>query len=76
MSDQRNPESSEEAIQVGQRDIFEKFGILFTDVKEGRASSEMTLDAIRWHYVPSGGYYFRDGFSECRREWCDSERKC
>ena len=36
MSDQRNPESSEEAIQVGQRDIFEKFGILFTDVKGGQ----------------------------------------
>ncbi len=43
MSSQRNPGSSEEAIQVGQRDIFEKFGILFTDVKEGRASTEMTL---------------------------------
>lgn len=60
MSDQRNPESSEEAIQVGQRDIFEKFGILFTDVKEGRASSEMTLKPQHRNVygMPYGGIMF------------------
>ena len=54
------PQFSEEAIRAGQLDILDKFGILFTGVEEGKASSEMALtDQHRNVYgLPYGGFLF------------------
>lgn len=60
MNNRYIPKTSEEAIKAGQQDIFEKFGILFTDVREGRASSEIPLAPQHRNVygLPYGGIMF------------------
>ena len=60
MNNPRIPQYSEEAIRAGQQDIFDKFGILFTGVEEGEASSEMALKDQHWNVygLPYGGFLF------------------
>ena len=60
MSDQHNPESSEEAILVGKNDLYNKFGITFSKIENGRAFSELVLTALHKNFygVPYGGLMF------------------
>ena len=60
MSDQHNPKSSEEAILVGQKDLYDKFGITFSKVENGKAFSELVLATTHKNFygVPYGGLMF------------------
>ena len=60
MFNQNLPQTSEEAIRVGQQDIYEKFGIAFSGVEEGKAHGELILTSEHRNVygVPYGGVMF------------------
>ena len=54
------PENSEEAIRVASKDIFDKFGIRFTEVENGKACGELVLlqEHRNFYGIPYGGILF------------------
>ena len=60
MNQQHTPASSAEAIELGKKDIFEKYGITFSAVENGEAASELILAPHHRNFygVPYGGVMF------------------
>lgn len=60
MPQNMKPKTSEEAMQIGQKDLAEKFGITFSDVRDGFACGEMPLTSLHRNFygVPYGGIMY------------------
>lgn len=60
MTEKQLPGNSEEAIRIGRKDLFDKFGIRFSRVADGKADSELELQPEHRNFygVPYGGVMF------------------